>query len=164
LGLTRIVAIEASRRGIGYREFYESIIDWGRATRSSIIGDMIRWVDGLLDRVLSGEPWDTVIDGCGNITWPPEEAAFLMFMVSRSRFYFSLGRFLDHMGLGMASLMENDRLMVTPDRYPTIEDYAREVVWYGRKGGAFMDPSWAETLKAEGGENESVSNIAMPVH
>ena len=65
----------------------------------------LQWWRRVLFDALNGQPWDTVLPKFGQVQWPPEEAVRL--------------------------IVSHELGLVPQDA----ETWAREVVWYGRKGG-----------------------------
>lgn len=129
MGLLRI---EAMRYGAGYRRFYEGLIRLGRRYPHTILGRELLWVNRVLDRVLDGDGWDTVLPEAGPIMWPPEEATFLRIVRHLPRFYDELADAGLRIGLAQRGAV------VAPDGWRSFEEYARDVVWYGRKSGRFL--------------------------
>ena len=132
LGLLRLVAIEANATGFIYRRFYEHLIYLAASDVNSVIGREFAKFRALLQSALTGDKWDIVIPGCGSITWPPEEAAFLGIVQRLDIFYWEL----DAEKWPGDLLARQKAAVIKPSDYDgTLEEYAREVVWYGRKGG-----------------------------
>ena len=92
--------------GMTYRFIYEGMIRVARRNGGAI-REALEWWDRTLERALAGGAWDTVLPGFGRIQWPPEEAFRLL--VTR---------------------------LWSPRLVDDWETWARETVWYGRKGGA----------------------------
>lgn len=129
LGLTRHVAMEYSRHGIKtYEEFYSELLDLAAdMSQGSLLSHMYDLARGTLEDGLRGESWDLVDARFGPISWPPDEAAFLIAVTNLDRFYDELGAHFHPV-----MLREQRDLIVRPDG--DLETYARELVWYGRKG------------------------------
>ncbi len=176
LGLTRFVAVAMAREyGVRYREFYESLASIG--FHDTMIDDEIDTINALTALLVAGRNWNSTVDGCGDVTWPPEEATFLRCVIAKDRFYrelrdFLAARFFDglipplmrdvlryqkavmadpHGARETALSLSTDAhgyfagearpgpvntLIRAPRAYDgDLERFAREVVWYGRKGG-----------------------------
>jgi putative methyltransferase len=129
MGLLQLAAIEAQQCGTSYRSFYENVIAIGRARPWTMLGMELRWLDGVLERVVHGRPWDTVLPGAGDVMWPPEEATFLRIVPQLDRFYDELAE------AGVEIPDTQMAAVVRPQAWGSFADYAREIVWYGRKSG-----------------------------
>jgi hypothetical protein len=120
------------RPQVTYRAFYEALIDWGRGNPETLIGQQIERIDALLDRVLTGGGWDTVVPEAGSIIWPPEEVTFLAIVRDLPRFWRETDQFLASQGWSADLSVQATALVEPGDDF---EAFAREVVWYGRKTG-----------------------------
>jgi len=93
------------RSSMTYREFYETLIRKAWQLEGPI-NKALSWWERTLAKAMGCGKWDTVLPQFGKIQWPPEEAF---------------------------------RLIVTHAQNPTFTDdwvtWAREQVWYARKGG-----------------------------
>ncbi|MEE8109447.1 MAG: radical SAM protein, partial [bacterium] len=65
--------------GVGYSEFYEAVLDYGRSHPDSLIAGERKILDDVLDNVLAEIGFDQYLPQFSDITWPPEEASFLRF-------------------------------------------------------------------------------------
>lgn len=105
-GLSQKLARQFRAEGMTYRFFYERSIALARRNGGPLML-ALEWWDRTLDAALAGGRWATVLPEFGRVQWPPEEAV---------------------------------RLLVTKMMKPDLTDdwpaWARDVVWYGRKGGA----------------------------
>lgn len=138
--LERVAQYLHRKGGTSYTGFYEDLLAWFGHRSRSLLGEEIAWINGVLDKVLAGGGWDVVQKRFGPIAWPPEELTALHLMLSKDRFYMEMAMYFDYVGIETEELNE-----VLDEQYhalPDVEDdyggdeerYAREVVWYGRKG------------------------------
>lgn len=142
LGLLRLLAVESK---LSYRTFYEKLIQFAWDNPGTLIGEEIRKIEHLLDSVIAGRPWDTMVKEAGNVTWPPEEASFLRLMKNQEMFYGQIRMFVaytewqtERIHLLNKMLKTNQEALIKPSEYEDFETYAREIVWYGRKAGKFL--------------------------
>ena len=140
LNLTGIVAEEAVRsRGQTYRGFYEGLIAHLKSV-GGVAGDAIRGIEQMLIEVSEGRrvSLDMGDRTFGDVMWPVEEILFLQLLKQRGKWR---GDVLDYMSqLGFTRDWYVNQLIST--KWPSHigpecdwETFAREVVWYGRKGG-----------------------------
>jgi hypothetical protein len=81
------------------------------------------------------------------IQWHLEEAAFIDLVMSTTEVEYQrlCGEWLNR--LGVSNLVTPDELhaywerIVKPSEFPSPEEYATQIVWYGRKGGASLRPA-----------------------
>jgi putative methyltransferase len=179
MGLTSSLAIVMKSLGIGYRRFYEEILQ----IRTGLIGAEIEKTRKIYEDLRAGRNWEQVLPGCGKISWSPEEASFLR-LSSDEAFkaeileyavrwvfgadadvvssavkyqaavapgphqphclYFSLDCDIHALVEGVRRMdggkWSRDRVTYDLCREPyysgALERFAKEVVWYGRKGGS----------------------------
>lgn len=107
-GILTQTAMRMRGQGVKYSDYYRGWICMANDDRfmQSPLTRALRWWDATLDRALNGGAWDTVIPKFGPVMWPPEEAV---------------------------RLMVESEMIDEPDE--GWETWARETVWYGRKGG-----------------------------
>lgn len=126
-GLTQHVARVLHSEGLGYRPFYEDLLD------QLVLGPFEKeWVrmSTLVSAALDGESWHLVDPRFGDVSWPPEEFAFLQFACESEKFYDALKSCYPAWG----ELIEEQHQIFVPPELGKEEQYAREAVWYGRKG------------------------------
>jgi hypothetical protein len=191
LGLLQTVALALGHAfGVGYRDFYESLIARGLAGPDSLLGRELAHLDAVLDNVLAGKGFDQYLDGFGDLTWPPEEASFLRLAEGRNAFFEEAHAWardlLESRGVAAEDGLLEDlfayqravikhyapaadyeisltwpwpdyvaacrlgkpgplvrqaaryRVRVAPLLAGDRERFAREVVWFGRKGGCYL--------------------------
>lgn len=132
-GLLRKTAIRCHEAGVQYRDFYERLLTWLRNNPQTVGAEEIFAIERLLDRALEGGVWDCVDEKLGDISWPPEEFAFARICLGLDRFYDELAPFFDTLPNGATLIAEQRQEIVPPERGREVE-WARDVVWYGRKG------------------------------
>lgn len=176
LGLTQAIAIAFKRLfNVKYRTFYERML----AQRSGPLGDVIKKASISFTELREGKPWGEYNPLFGDVTWPPEEAAFLRCAVNRADFYEAVKFQVTGMADFESKLIDDlwmyqQALTMSPNSVPyelvcnydwkaffagaelkkervaysvlptanykgDMERFAREVVWYGRKGGSFKN-------------------------
>jgi radical SAM superfamily enzyme YgiQ (UPF0313 family) len=190
LGLTQLIALFFhGRYGMKYRDFYEDLVRFALSYESHILKDELLFNRNMLDEVLKGKGFDQFVDGCGDVSWPMEEASFIRLTCGRKRLYEEIFRFLmflmrhrlksdadlfilnelvnfqKDMVIGMnentssvaatynfheyiQSIKMNEPVEFIKSvktyevskirKYDNLEEFAREIVWYGRKGGKFL--------------------------
>lgn len=129
-GLLQATAIALRETGTKYREFYSALIEWMRVHPETIAGSEFAALERLLDRALSGGSWDCVDPRLGEISWPPEEFMFARICCELERFYDEISAFVP--------ITAEQRVAIDPPEPGNEVEWAREVVWYGRKGRAKM--------------------------
>lgn len=134
LGLTQLAAIETRREGAWrYQAFYELLHRWLDCNPHTVAGGELAEVEALLDQALVGGSWNCVDPRFGDISWPPEEFAFLRIACQLDRFYDELEDFGRSAAL-KPGLIARQRAELAGPAPGHEEEWAREVVWYGRKG------------------------------
>ena len=132
MGLLQDVAIAAHGRGVSYRDFYSGLIAWMRSRPETVAGDAFANIEKVLDRALAGGLWDCVDPILGDISWPPEEFAFARICLELDKFYDEVEEYLVTLPLtGDEIAMQRQQLVRPGGDIPT---WARETVWYGRRG------------------------------
>lgn len=152
-------------KNVGYDVFYCSMLLYFKQFPDTMIGREITEIEKMLGEVLNGGSWNAVVDGCGEITWPPDEASYLRLMqddldllydeIAAFVAYFCVKVGADLSTSVLDEIVEQQRhavgnpfqksgVVITPmggvvvkfdDEYNgDIERWAREAVWYGRKG------------------------------
>jgi putative methyltransferase len=134
MGLLQDVAITARTRGIRYRDFYSQLIQWMRANPHTIAGREFANIEAILDRALAGGLWDCVDARLSDISWPPEEFMFARICLELDQFYDEVEEFLRTMRLLPGEIILQRAALARP-MGDTVA-WAREVVWYGRRGYA----------------------------
>ena len=165
--------------GVDYKTFYTDLLDWIFQNENTDLYAVFNDIRLRLEKIVSGTgDWRYVVDGCGNITWPYEEGAFLRVVRHLDEVYAQLRPFLqrypippdvfrDLLTFQMNAIKTPHRTNITfelsydlcayfrkaltgeaiplckkkntvtlrnaaiPDNW---EDYARELVWYGKRG------------------------------
>lgn len=141
LGAARVVAMELRKQlDESYHRFYTKLFDDVKENRElwPILGEELASVVGRIHGVVMGQldSWGAEIDG---ISWPIEEASFLRIMGQYDDFLSELRPYLanvygsDDFACALIDA-QYDRIKKTSE----FEDYARQVVWYGRKGGSMI--------------------------
>lgn len=127
-GLLQLTAINAREAlGIRYRDFYGRLVDWLLSNLDTVASREMIGIQGVLDRALAGGSWDCVDPRLGAISWPPEEFAFARICLQLDSFYNEIEGFCQ--GIPCELLRDVDG----PE--PGMEEeWATQVVWYGRKG------------------------------
>lgn len=131
LGLTQWMAIELRASGLRYQDFYTALLGVARALPDTLIGRELAHVEALLDGALAGGSWNLVDPRFGDISWPPEEFAFLCIACDLPRFYGELSPLFGSDGAALLAQQSETIVGPVPGNE---EEWAREVVWYGRKG------------------------------
>lgn len=134
-GLLQDIAVALHARGMSYRDFYAKLLNWCLYRASTIAGEEIRGIHKLLLGVLDGGGlWDLIDPRLGDISWPPEEFAFARICLELPRFYQEIEPFLIETGATEEEIAAQANVIAPP--WPDTVSWAREVVWYGRKGSA----------------------------
>jgi len=132
-GLLQDVAVALNTRGVKYSTFYTRLIDWCHVNQDMVAGWGVRFIEQLLDKVLTGGSWDCVDPMLGDISWPPEEFVFAKICCQLETFYDEIWPFLKSFGAEKTEIEKQARA-ITPPAAGFVAEWAREVVWYGRKG------------------------------
>ncbi len=181
LGLLQCFAIyNFYENKVKYSDFYESLIEWADANRSSVCGKLLLFLKEKYKKILEGDGSLTCSDNVfGDITWPLDEFVFLKIIEEYDLFYEQIIDFLDlwflkndvfldllkyqkaiiktpYINLNEFELEYDlysyfygiykneysplkrirNKLLVKSKEVPSnMSDYARETVWFGRRGG-----------------------------
>lgn len=95
LPLLQAIAVFCYTRGVTYRQFYEGLLAFMDANPHTLAAEVYAKAKALFLGIPEGKAWGVVDQRFGNITWPPEEWAFLALSVDRDRFYKEIMPFLD---------------------------------------------------------------------
>lgn len=127
LGLTQWMA-KQFRKDMTYQDFYMRVLAHIKEHREYTRAKT------LLENAIRGESWDLIDSKYGDITWPPDEFAFLNIVQDLDEFY-------KHLTFIPQSMIDYQKSLIVKPDVPLV-DYAREVVWYGRKGAnkRVLDP------------------------
>ena len=132
-GLTQHLARSLRKEhGIPYREFYNGLARWLRGRPSTVLGRASARVLRAWDGAVEGRSWDTIDPRFGTIMWPPEELLFLLVACEADAFYEEL--LLDFIHPAAEPALTEQRRRFIPPVPGHEEEYAREAVWFGRKG------------------------------
>lgn len=136
-GLTQHLARQLYARGVAYREFYMPLLDWLLERPGTVGGRELTYLVDAWDSAVRCESWRLVDARFGEVSWPPEELLFLRLACESEQFYEELEQFFAerHM-LGGVDLVAQQRVMFIPPAAKHEEEYAREAVWFGRKGSS----------------------------
>lgn len=132
-GLLQELAIICHERGMRYREFYGQLLTWCLDHPWTVAGCEVTRIHRLLDGALAGGSWDCVDLRFGDISWPPEEFAFIRICCDLDKFWFEMEPFLTERGLTQIEIDQQREAIIGPVLGDEAR-WAREVVWYQRKG------------------------------
>lgn len=111
LSLTQYIAIYLyTNYQISYRNFYNEIIKYAMDNPHTIIGEQLRIVNGIINKVIDGGSWDLTIEKFGKISWPLEEGTFLNIVCNKDKFYKEINNFVN-LFLTKSSIDENDQVI-----------------------------------------------------
>jgi putative methyltransferase len=100
LGITQLMAIFMyGRHGMSYRKFYELLIEFMYSSRSRLLLEELEQTHEVLDQVLEGKGFDQFLLGCGNVSWPMEEASFIYLIQQKEELYDELEMFIETLGI-----------------------------------------------------------------
>src|SRR3990167_5391158 len=122
-----------------YFTFYRRLLSWA-GQPGTAFHEVARRTMSQFSRGLDGKGWDRSDPRYGLVTWPLEEIAFLDIVSG------PLDRFYQEVGTEFQvppEVLRADREgLRTPEEFDgDLVAYARQAVWYGRKGGKFRkDP------------------------
>ncbi|MEK6840544.1 MAG: radical SAM protein [Nanoarchaeota archaeon] len=151
IGLTRDIANYLKQRGVSYQSFYEGLISENPDT---LVGQQIAAANKCLDRALRGGDWGKINPKYGQVTWPFEEISFLDIATGDLKLFY--GQVEKMIGRKFSSIPNEviKRQMArvrTPEEFRgDVIEYARQVVWFGRKFGS--------ALRNLGGNNQIRTN------
>lgn len=191
--LTMMIAIYLYKeKGIGYKDFYEGLIEWSKNNPETLCGELYKECTQFVDNVIEGnDSFKSVFEGFGKTTWGFDEYIFMKGAVNPERFYGEIKEYIKMYSadcditddlikyqngiikkMNMSSLdieleydfeayfdtilnnsyapLEKRRNIVTvTEEKPvtTIDEYAREYVWYGRRDDAPVYSSKRNNLK-----------------
>lgn len=176
--LTMMIAVYLyHEKKVGYKAFYEGLIEWSKANPDTLCGELYRECTGFVDDVIGGkDSFKSVFEGFGKTTWGFDEYLFMKGAVNPERFYDEIKQYIASYGAdceitdelvkyqkGIIKKMNMTRLDIALDYdfesyfdailnnsykplekrkntvtvteenpVATIDEYAREYVWYGR--------------------------------
>lgn len=139
-GLTQYMARTLHRQGIRYQFFYRDLLKFfqndiyaasfrAEGFEPHVGYRAIKKLSDLWDGACEGKSWTAVDPRFGDVSWPPEELLFLEIACNADDFYEEL----KILGFG-DELVDAQRARFIPPIPGKEEEYAREAVWFGRKG------------------------------
>ena len=193
--LTMMPAIYlCNEKGIGYRRFYEGLIEWSKNNPETLCGELYSECTRFVDDVIDGkDSFKSVFEGFGQTTWGFDEYLFMKGAVNPERFYDDIRHYISAYSCdedvidnliryqrGIIKKMNITRLDIELDydfeayfdavfnnRQPvlekrkntitvteenpvyTIDEYARQYVWYGRRDDAPVYSSKRNNLRVK---------------
>lgn len=191
--LTMMIAVYLyHEKKIGYKAFYEGLIEWSKANPETLCGELYRECTGFVDDVIDGkDSFKSVFEGFGKTTWGFDEYLFMKGAVNPERFYDEIKQYIASYNAdceitdelvkyqkGIIKKMNMTRLdielnydfesyfdailnnsykplekrkntVTVTEENPvtTIDEYAREYVWYGRRDDAPVYSAKRNNLK-----------------
>ncbi len=191
--LTMMIAIYlCNEKGIGYKQFYEGLINWSSRNPDTLCGKLYAECTRFVDDVIDGkDSFKSVFDGFGKTTWGFDEYLFMKGAVNPERFYDEIKTYISvytddsdvienliKYQRGIIKKMNMTRLDIELDydfesyfdavlnnKKPelkkikntvtvteenpvfTIDEYARQYVWYGRRDDAPVYSAKRNNLK-----------------
>ena len=191
--LTMMIAVYLyHEKKVGYKAFYEGLIEWSKANPDTLCGELYRECTGFVDDVIGGkDSFKSVFEGFGKTTWGFDEYLFMKGAVNPERFYDEIKQYIASYGAdceitdelvkyqkGIIKKMNMTRLDIALDydfesyfdailnnsykplekrkntvtvteenSVATIDEYAREYVWYGRRDDAPVYSAKRNNLK-----------------
>ncbi len=141
LGLTQDIAIHLKQKGISYKDFYEGML---AEEPETIVGREAKETRKSLDKILRGTnrgQWGKTDSKYGKIVWPFEEFSFLNIVSgNRDEFYAEVKEMVQRrFDFSLSDEMIKNqvaRLRMPEDYNNDIKEYAKNVVWFGRKSAA----------------------------
>ena len=134
-GLLQLTARWCREQSVPYATFYKTLIRWLEANPHTVASREFAALRKLLEGAVAGGSWDCVDERLGEISWPPEEFAFARICLELSTFYAEIGDFLDMLDVP-ESVRAEQRAEIAPPPEGKTQEWARLVVFYGRKGNA----------------------------
>jgi len=136
MGLLRHTAAWFRRTQGSYLEFYETLVRAARRRPDTILGQSLLQLEWRLLKGMAGEGWGYSDDRYGDVMWPLEEATFLDIVTGDLGLFYEQIR--THLGAPAAAVTADRDGLRTPDEFDDdVVEYAKQIVWYGRKGGKF---------------------------
>ena len=126
LGALRIVSMNSKSN---YYEFYTNLYSAAKRFLTPMLSrELSNTATRIHDVIIAkSDSWNVTIDG---ISWPLEEYSFINIMHEYDSFLNEIRRFLNV----PKDIIDKQRESIKkPNEY---EDYERQIVWYGRKGGS----------------------------
>lgn len=191
--LTMMIAIYlCNEKGIGYKQFYEGLINWSKENPETLCGELYRECADFVDAVIDGrDSFKSVFEGFGKTTWGFDEYLFMKGAVNPDRFYLDIKNYvasfcadedimsdlikyqrgiikkmnmtrmdieLDYdfeayfdavLNNKRAELIKRKNTVTVTEENPvtTIDEYAKEYVWYGRRDDAPVYSAKRNNLK-----------------
>ncbi|MBQ8575883.1 MAG: radical SAM protein [Clostridia bacterium] len=191
--LTMMIAIYlCNEKGIGYKQFYEGLINWSKENPETLCGELYRECADFVDAVIDGrDSFKSVFEGFGKTTWGFDEYLFMKGAVNPDRFYLDIKNYvasfdadedimsdlikyqrgiikkmnMTRMDIELnydfeayfdavlnnkhAELIKRKNTVTVTEENPvtTIDEYAKEYVWYGRRDDAPVYSAKRNNLK-----------------
>ena len=191
--LTMLIAVYLyHEKKVGYKAFYEGLIEWSKANPDTLCGELYRECTQFVDNVIDGkDSFKSVFEGFGKTTWGFDEYLFMKGAVNPEKFYSEIKKYIESYGAddeitddlikyqkGIIKKMNMTRLDIALDYdfesyfdailnnsykplerrkntvtvteenpVATIDEYAREYVWYGRRDDAPVYSAKRNNLK-----------------
>jgi len=95
LGLLQSIAIFLRyTQNVVYRDFYESLLEFGYDHPDGYVGKELQILNEVLDRVLAGGEYGQYLYEFSDVSWPSEEASFLRYTKIKDELYDEIQLFL----------------------------------------------------------------------
>lgn len=138
-GLTQDIAVHLKEQGVPYRSFYERLLSENSDT---LIGQQLAIANRCLDRGLDGGEWGEINPRYGQIIWPLEEISFLDVATGDLKlFYTQLEKMVGRNFISLPNdvIQRQISRLRTPEEFcGDVREYAKRIVWFGRKSGATL--------------------------
>lgn len=191
--LTMMIAVYlCNEKGIGYKQFYEGLINWSEQNPDTLCGKLYSECVRFVDEVIDGkDSFKSVFEGFGKTTWGFDEYIFMKGAVNPEEFYKEIRDYisvysddtdvidnlikyqrgiikkmnmtrldieLDYdfeayfdavLNNSKAELRKVKNTVTVTEENPvsTIDEYARQYVWYGRRDDAPVYSAKRNNLK-----------------
>ena len=136
LGLLKILRISFGDDATHVQDFYDRFLEFCQGTHE-LFGDEFIKVQTYVENGFSGLGWDHYDAQLGEISWPIEEASWLR-LVESSLLPQALRALCRYLALDESVIDLQLQILVRRSETTSVIDWAREVMWYGRRGRKYL--------------------------